>query len=56
MTHLQCSARRCGTTLDAHDRALACPRCGDLLEVAVEPGNLDPAYVNSLWGEGRSWW
>ena len=56
MTHLQCSARRCGTTLDAHDRALACPRCGDLLEVAVEPGHLEPADLKSLWRERRSSW
>lgn len=53
MMHLRCSVPDCGTTLDRHDRALACPKCGDLLEVAIEPGQLDPAFVKNLWRERR---
>ena len=56
MTYLQCSARDCGLKLDAHDRALACPRCGDLLEVVVEPESLDPDHWKSLWRERRTSW
>lgn len=53
---LQCSARDCQTRLDLHDRALACPRCGDLLEVAVEPPPVDPADLKLLWRERRLSW
>ncbi|MBV9225340.1 MAG: threonine synthase [Acidobacteriaceae bacterium] len=56
MTYLQCSARHCGMILDAHDRALACPRCGDLLEVAVKPPALEPADLKVLWRERRESW
>jgi threonine synthase len=56
MTYLQCSARHCGATFEAHDRALACPQCGDLLEVAVELGSVDPADLKSLWRERRTSW
>ena len=33
---LRCSVRECGAELELHDRSLACPRCGDLLEVVVD--------------------
>jgi threonine synthase len=48
MMHLRCSVSDCGTTLELHDRALACPQCGDLLEVAIDPPS-DPAEVKRRW-------
>ena len=56
MTYLQCSARGCGHKLDAHDRSLACPRCGDLLEVVVEPEQVEPSKLKALWQERRTSW
>src|SRR6476620_7608774 len=41
MTHLRCSVSHCGTTLYLHDRALACPKCGNLLEVAIGARKID---------------
>ncbi|HTU44364.1 MAG TPA: threonine synthase [Bryobacteraceae bacterium] len=48
MTFLRCSAN-CGATLDLHDRALACPKCGDLLEVAIEPHYFGPCDLKNIW-------
>ncbi len=56
MTYLQCSARHCGATFDAHDRVLACPRCGDLLEVVVELAGFEPADLKRIWRERRGSW
>lgn len=53
MTHLRCSVPDCGTTLDLHDRALACPTCGDLLEVVVDAIEQQPSVVKALWLERR---
>ncbi len=47
--HLRCSIPGCETTLDLHDRALSCPKCGELLEVVPSPGNLDPNDLKRLW-------
>ncbi len=49
MMHLRCSVSDCGTTLDLHDRALACPKCGDLLEVAIDPVFADPLELRRRW-------
>lgn len=49
MAHLRCNVEECGTTLDLHDRALACPKCGELLEVAIEPAKADPADLKRQW-------
>ena len=49
MLHLRCSVPDCGTTLDLHDRALACPTCGDLLEVVIPPPQTDPAALKQCW-------
>ena len=51
--HLRCSISQCGAKLDLHDRALACPRCGDLLEVVVERIACDPATLKRQWRERR---
>src|SRR6185437_6555187 len=49
MAHLQCSVEQCGTTLELHERALACPKCGDLLDVAIDPGEADAADLKRRW-------
>jgi len=49
---LRCSEASCGATLDRHDRALACPKCGDLLELVVE-SLAEPAQLKRLWMERR---
>jgi threonine synthase len=54
MTHLRCSVSHCGTTLDLHDRALACPKCGNLLEVAIEAPKIDVRELKRLWLERRT--
>jgi threonine synthase len=54
MTHLRCSVSHCGTTLDLHDRALACPKCGNLLEVAIEAPKIDVQELKRLWLERRT--
>ncbi|MBV9767287.1 MAG: threonine synthase [Acidobacteriaceae bacterium] len=53
MTHLRCSDPECGTALELHDRSLACPRCGDLLEIAVELRDPNPTALKKLWRERR---
>jgi threonine synthase len=52
--HLRCSIPDCGATLDLHDRALACPKCGELLEVAIDPGLRDPKDLKQLWLHRRT--
>jgi threonine synthase len=52
--HLRCSISHCGTTLDLHDRALACPQCGELLEVVVNPGTHDPEDLKRMWLQRRT--
>ncbi len=47
--HLRCSVSDCGTTLDLHDRALACPTCGDLLEVVIDPPPGAAADLRRRW-------
>ena len=51
--HLRCSAEDCGTTLDLHERALACPKCGELLEVVIEPKPVDARELKRRWLERR---
>lgn len=54
MAHLQCSVEQCGAALELHERALACPKCGELLEVAVDPGDVDPEGLKRRWLARRS--
>ncbi|HVP64450.1 MAG TPA: threonine synthase [candidate division Zixibacteria bacterium] len=51
--YLRCHDRECGATLDLHDRALECPKCGGLLEVAVDEMPLLPEDLKALWRERR---
>lgn len=53
-SYLQCSIDECGATLELHERALACPKCGDLLEVVVDPGDVDPAKLKQQWLSRRA--
>jgi threonine synthase len=49
---LRCSNDKCHTEFELHDRSLACPRCGDLLELAM--GEVaDPADLKRLWLQRR---
>lgn len=52
--HLRCSISQCGATLDLHDRALACPVCGELLEVVVDPGSFEPGDLKQIWLQRRT--
>lgn len=54
MTFLRCSAEDCGTTFELHDRSLVCPRCGDLLEVAIEPRYFGTCDLKKLWTDRRT--
>ncbi len=51
--HLRCNNRKCAHTLDLHERAVACPKCGDLLEVVVDAPKVDPSDLKRMWRERR---
>ena len=53
MIHLRCSDQKCATTLELHERAVACPRCHDLLEIAYSPCPLDPLDLRARWQRRR---
>jgi threonine synthase len=50
---LRCFDSKCAATLDLHGGALACPRCGELLELALNSTPLNPAALKELWSERR---
>jgi threonine synthase len=54
VTFLRCSAANCGTTLELHERSLACPKCGDLLEVVVEPHYFGTCDLKRIWCDRRT--
>jgi threonine synthase len=54
MSHLKCTAGECGVTLDLHDRSLACPQCGELLEVVVDPQTSSPETQKKTWLDRRT--
>ncbi|HET8668108.1 MAG TPA: threonine synthase [Terriglobales bacterium] len=53
MMHLRCSDPKCAATLELHDRALACPKCGELLEVVVGEVKASPAELKQCWLDRR---
>jgi threonine synthase len=53
MTHQRCTAPHCGRTLELHTPAMACPVCGELLEVVVDAPQSDAATLKRLWLERR---
>jgi threonine synthase len=53
---LRCSSPECGNTLELHDRALACPVCGELLEIGLELDDRDlgdASVLKRIWLERR---
>lgn len=53
MNHLRCTAAACGASLELHTPAMACPRCGELLEVSIDAPHADAAALKTLWSERR---
>jgi len=53
MSYLRCSVASCAATLDLHARALACPKCGELLEVVVDAPAEDAPTLKQHWLERR---
>ena len=51
--HLRCINLDCGLTLDLHDHLLACPICGELLEVVVPAPSAAPAELKRTWLKRR---
>lgn len=51
--YLRCHQRNCGHRLQLHERAVACPQCGDLLEVVVDRPPLGPGALQRMWRERR---
>lgn len=51
--HLRCNNRKYGHVLGLHERAVACPKCGDLLEVVVNRPKVEPAAMKRMWLERR---
>ncbi|HEY7307189.1 MAG TPA: threonine synthase [Bryobacteraceae bacterium] len=52
--YLRCSDSECGATLELHERALACPRCGDLLEVAIGTDPVEARDLKLRWSARRT--
>ena len=53
MSHLHCIGADCGATFELHTPVVACPRCGELLEVVVDAPKMDVAQLKSLWSDRR---
>lgn len=49
----RCSSGNCDAVLELHSREMACPQCGDLLELVVEPLDREPQELKKLWRERR---
>jgi threonine synthase len=54
VTFLRCSAADCGAIFDRHERALACPKCGDLLDVVIEPHYFGTCDLKNVWRDRRT--
>lgn len=50
---LRCFNSDCATRLDLHAPLLACPTCGELLEVDVNGSPFDAVSLKELWSERR---
>ncbi len=50
---LRCNSPECANTLELHAGALACPKCGDLLEVVIDRPERDPGDLKKVWRERR---
>ena len=54
MSHLRCSIATCATTIALHDRTLACPVCGELLEACIDRPNKEAADLKRIWLDRRT--
>jgi len=52
--HLRCTDEQCAATCDLHERAVACPVCGELLEVVVDTPQAEPSELKQLWLQRKS--
>jgi threonine synthase len=50
---LRCFNPVCAATLDLHAPALACPKCGELLEVDLDLASVDAPALKALWSERK---
>jgi threonine synthase len=50
---LRCFDPKCAATFELHAPELACPRCGELLEVDVDLTSVDASALKELWSERR---
>ena len=50
----RCSSGNCDKVLELHSREMACPDCGDLLELVVESPVYGPAELKKLWRDRRT--
>ncbi len=50
----RCSSGNCDKSLELHSREMACPDCGDLLELVIEPLAHDPNDLKKMWRERRT--
>lgn len=50
---LRCFDTNCGTSFDLHAPVLACPKCGELMEIAMDNGNVDATALKTLWSERK---
>ncbi|MDQ2843933.1 MAG: pyridoxal-phosphate dependent enzyme, partial [Acidobacteriota bacterium] len=54
MSYLRCSVASCAAGFGLHERALACPHCGNLLEVAIDPPGVEARTLKQQWLERRA--
>ncbi len=52
-THLHCTGPACGMTAELHDPLMACPHCGELLEIVGNAPEHDAGALKQLWAERR---
>jgi threonine synthase len=52
--HLRCSDIGCGTTLELHEQALACPVCGELLDVDIGKPSGSASELKRSWLQRRT--
>ena len=50
----RCSSGNCDKSLELHSREMACPDCGDLLELVIEPLAQQPKDLKKMWRERRT--
>jgi threonine synthase len=51
--HSRCSNLDCAATFELHEPVLSCTHCGELLEVVVDPPEMEPDDLRQIWRERR---